>query len=139
MFLKNLEQQKACYGVLQELLKLQKRAIEERDDEALMAAIKDKNVQIQTLHRLEQAFNKLIGDLDPDQKASAEQQTNALRKEIVRALESLIEAENECQQALTQETEALKQQMVEFKKKKNLFKGYNDPSSSKGGGFSGNV
>lgn len=139
MLLKNLEQQKACYGVLQELLELQKRAIEERDDEALMAAVKDKNVQIQTLHRLEQGFNRLIEDLDPDQKERAEQQTQSLRQEIVQALESLIEAENACQRALVQETEELKQQMVEFKKKKNLFKGYNDPSSSKGGGFSGNV
>ena len=139
MLLKNLEQQKACYGVLQQLLELQKRAIKERDDEALMAAIKDKNVQIQTLHRLEQEFNRLIGELNGEQKESAEQQTQSLRQEIVRALESLIEAENACQHALIQETEELKQQMVEFKKKKNLFKGYNDPSSSKGGGFSGNV
>lgn len=139
MLLKNLEQQKACYGVLRELLKLQKQAIEERNDEALMAAIKDKNVQIQILHRLEQDFNKLIGDLGSDQKSKVEQQTQSVRDEIVRALEGLIEAENECQQALNRETEELKQQMVEFKKKKNLFKGYNDPSSSKGGGFTGNV
>ena len=134
--LNNLEKQKSSYTQLLDHLEKQKLAIQEQNDEALMETIKDKNELIQLLHQLEQELNQRLEKLGDQDKETAEEKTKELRQEIIHSLELLISHEEECEQALREQQKELKSQMVEFKKKKTLFKGYNDPSSSKGGTFS---
>lgn len=135
----NLEQQKDSYQKLLEHMSQQQQAIAEQDDEALMKAIKDKNAHVQKLHQLEQDMNTRLDAMTQNERDQAAQETETLREEIVRLIEQLVTGEEECQKTLTQQKDELEAQMAQFKKKKNLFKGYQDPSSSKGGGFRGNA
>lgn len=139
IIIKNLKQQKDCYQQLLIHLGNQQEAVAKQDDEALMTAIKGKNEYVQNLHKLEQEMNAQMEQMTQDQQDKVASATEMLREEIMNALEQLIAGEEECRKALTQQLDELEKQMVEFKKKKSLFKGYQDPSSSKGGGFKGNA
>ncbi len=139
IIIENLKQQKECYRHLLQHLGEQQTAITNKDDEALMTAIKHKNGTIQTLHKLENELKAQMGHIGEDQQGAVRRGTESLRNEIVQSLEQLIAGEEQCQQSLTRQKDELEVQMTQFKKTKNLFKGYQDPSSAKGGGFKGNA
>ncbi len=139
IIIKNLKKQKDCYQQLLIHLARQQEAVAKQDDEALMTAIKGKNEYVQILHSLEQEVDAQIEQMTQDQQDKVAGETETLRGEIMTSLEQLIAGEEECRKALTQQRYELEKQMVEFKKKKSLFQGYQDPSSSKGGGFKGNA
>lgn len=139
IIIKNLNQQKNCYQQLLIHLGKQQEAVAKQDDEALMTAIKGKNEYVQTLHKLEQEMNAQMEQMTQDQQNKVASGTETLRGEILKSLEQLIAGEEDCRKALTHQRDELEKQMVEFKKKKSLFKGYQDRSSTKGGGFKGNA
>jgi len=136
--LQNMQQQQQCYTRLLEHMDAQLRAVADNDDEALMQAIKEKNGLIQNLNRLEQQAGAATEALSAGDRDALGQKGEPLRQGIVQALEKLITREEACQDALVKKRAELEVQIVEFKKKKNLFEGYGGPNP-KGGGFTGKV
>jgi hypothetical protein len=135
ILMQNLAEQNRCYDALLQDMEKQLQAIHGNDDEFLMQTIKDKNVKIQTLHRLEQEARDGTAKLTPQQQIALGEQSGPLRESMMKALEHLIQREEECQEAITAKRAELQEQLVSFKKKKTLFKGFED-TSRKSGGFS---
>ncbi|QPJ60829.1 MAG: flagellar protein FlgN [Candidatus Nitronauta litoralis] len=135
----NLKQQKNCYQQLLIHLGEQQEAVANQDDEGLMNAIKKKNEYVQALHKLEQEMNTRLDQMGDSEREKVARETETLRGEIVLSIEKLIAGEEESRKAIAQQRDELEDQIKQFKKTKNLFKGYQDPSSSKGGGFKGNA
>lgn len=131
----NLTAQRESYLTLLQHQDRQQRALAEDDDEALMDCIKAKNEVIQKLHRLEREAQKTADRLDPGQRARLSVQTEPLRETILDALERLIAAEEKSREILIEKQSRLQQELVDFRKKKDLFQGYTGPPP-KGGNFS---
>ncbi len=139
IIIENLKQQKNCYQQLLIHLQEQQEAVGKQDDEGLMKAIKNKNEYVQRLHQLEKEMNTRLDQMTQGEQDQVARETESLRSEIIHSLEKLIAGEEESQKAITQQRNELEDQIKQFKKTKNLFKGYQDPPSSKGGGFKGNA
>lgn len=136
--LKNLEDQRGCYARLMEHMDIQLQAIADNDDEVLMQTIKDKSALIQKLNQLEKEARSEVEALSPADREQFRRRGEPLRAAIIQALEKLISREEACQEALIKKRAEVEAQILEFKKKKNLFEGYGGPPA-KGGGFTGNA
>jgi len=120
----NLEQQKSCYGHLLALLARQLAAISGNDDEDLFRTVQDKNQWILKLKRLEEESGSAVERFTAAQRQAFIAGGEPLRRDILAALDRLIDLEEECERAIKEKRIQIQQDILDLKLRKTLFKGY---------------
>ena len=121
-----LKKQKDCYVQLLALARLQKKAIDEKNDPGLMKALQDKNTLLQTLQGLDEEIQPALKNLSETDRALLIQKGQVLKDETAQVLEELIAVEDTCSNILNKKKTDAVEQMKVFQERKQGLKGYGE-------------
>ncbi len=137
--LKYLEVQKSGYQQIIQLVEKQKEAIKQDNDKELLQIIQKKNDCLTTIRKAEVNMEAVMKGLTAQEIEQLKTRGAPLRDEVVSIIETLIQAESECTQALESKKIDTESELKELKTKKKSIREYGAYTSTKGTGFSSDV
>ncbi len=119
-----LEKKITLLGELEGQIKRQIKAIEERDEPALIQALEAKENVIAVLVKDDEEFDKYIAHLDDKNRKIIAKRLKEFGVRIETETEKIIEIENRCEKKLINEKQDLLVKMKSLKNGRTLLKGY---------------
>lgn len=121
-----LKKQKDCYTRLLAVAQRQKDAVESENDQALSEVMKDKNLLLADLQKLEEEIQPLIQNLTEADRDVMIGQGLQLKNEAEQVLKDLIAVEDASAEMLRDKKEKTFEQMKAFKETQKGIQGYKD-------------
>jgi len=129
--MKILEDEKKIYEFILGRMSLQEQFIDAEKEPELIEVLDEKERAIDNLSEKDKRLELLASELPEKELVKVEKMTTALRAEIEKALNQILEMEEVCEKKIQSKGSRMGKKLSGLKKGKALLKGYNIPKRIK--------